>query len=314
MSFELTILGSNSAVPAFGRHPSSQVLSLDGNKFLIDCGEGCQLQMSKYNIKRGKLDHIFISHLHGDHYFGLFGLINTLNLNGRQATLNIYGPPALEGILQSVLGDYSHRLQYAIAFHDLIMDRAETILETAGCRVSTLVMNHSIDCLGFQFERIKQKPNVSSEKLQSLGIEGKAIGQLLAGEQVNDLQGNPVSLKDVALPSSRGCIYTYCSDTARKPENVQLLKDTDVLYHEATFLNSRQDRADATGHSTAKDAAWMAKEAGVKDLLIGHFSARYENLEPLLKECQSSFAQSHLALEGHSFDLSPDGLKVHVEH
>ena len=262
MSFELTILGSNSAVPAFGRHPSSQVLSLDGNKFLIDCGEGCQLQMSRYNIKRGKLDHIFISHLHGDHFFGLFGLINTLNLNGRQAPLNIYGPPNLEGILQSVLGDYSHRLQYELIFHGLAMDRPETILETTGCRVSTLVMNHSIECLGFQFEHIKQKPNVSAEKLEALGIEGKAIGQLLAGEEVKDKHGNTVGLEEVALPSSCGCIYTYCSDTARKPENIERLEGTDVLYHEATFLNSRQDRADATGHSTAEDAAWMAKEAG----------------------------------------------------
>ena len=310
MSFELTILGSNSAVPAFGRHPSSQVLSLDGNKFLIDCGEGCQLQMSKYNIKRGKLDHIFISHLHGDHYFGLFGLINTLNLNGREAPLNIYGPPSLEGMLQSVLGDYSHRLQYDLNFHGLTMDSAETIFETKDCRVSTLVMNHSIECLGFQFEQIKSKPNVSAEKLQALGIEGKAIGQLLAGEVVKDLQGNPVHLEDVTLPSSRGCIYTYCADTARKPENIQHLQDTDVLYHEATFLNSRKDRAEATGHSTAEDAAWMAKEAGVKDLLIGHFSARYENLEPLLKECQASFVRSHLALEGHSFELSTEGLKL----
>ena len=310
MSFELTILGSNSAVPAFGRHPSSQVLSLDGNKFLIDCGEGCQLQMSKYNIKRGKLDHIFISHLHGDHYFGLFGLINTLNLNGREAALNIYGPPALEGMLQSVLGDYSHRLQYDLNFHGLTMDRAETILETKDCRVSTLVMNHSIECLGFQFEHIKSKPNVSAEKLEALGIEGKAIGQLLAGEEVTDKHGNTVRLEEVALPSRRGCIYTYCSDTARRPENIEHLQDTDVLYHEATFLNSRQDRAKATGHSTAEDAAWMAKEAGVKDLLIGHFSARYENLEPLLKECQASFVRSHLALEGHSFELSTEGLKL----
>ena len=310
MSFELTILGSNSAVPAFGRHPSSQVLSLDGNKFLIDCGEGCQLQMSKYNIKRGKLDHIFISHLHGDHYFGLFGLINTLNLNGRGAPLNIYGPPDLEGMLQSVLGDYSHRLQYDLNFHSLTMDSAEIILETKDCRVSTLVMNHSIECLGFQFEQIKSKPNVSAEKLQALGIEGKAIGELLAGEKVKDLQGNPVHLEDVTLPSSRGCIYTYCADTARRPENIQRLQDTDVLYHEATFLNSRKDRAKATGHSTAEDAAWMAKEAGVKDLLIGHFSARYENLEPLLKECQASFGRSHLALEGHSFELSTEGLKL----
>ena len=310
MSFELTILGSNSAVPAFGRHPSSQVLSLNGNKFLIDCGEGCQLQMSKYNIKRGKLDHIFISHLHGDHYFGLFGLINTLNLNGRQATLNIYGPPDLDAILQSVLGDYSHRLQYELVFHGLTMDCAETILETKDCRVSTLVMNHSIECLGFQFEKIKSKPNVSAEKLQALGIEGKAIGDLLTGKEVKDLDGNPVHLEEVTLPSIRGCIYTYCSDTARKPENIQLLQDTDVLYHEATFLNVRQDRAEATWHSTAKDAALMAKEAGVKDLLIGHFSARYENLEPLLEECQATFARSHLALEGHSFEISTEGLKL----
>ncbi|HCE84605.1 MAG TPA: ribonuclease Z, partial [Bacteroidetes bacterium] len=239
-----------------------------------------------------------------------FGLINTLNLNGRQAPLNIYAPPNLEGILQSVLGDYSHRLQYELVFHGLTMDSAETILETKDCRVSTLVMNHSIECLGFQFEQIKQKPNVSTEKLQALGIEGKTIGQLLAGEVVKDLEGNTVHLEDVTLPSSRGCIYTYCSDTARKPENIQRLNDTDVLYHEATFLNSRQDRAEATGHSTAKDAAWMAKEAGVKDLLIGHFSARYENLEPLLEECQASFTRSHLALEGHSFELSTEGLKL----
>ena len=146
------------------------------------------------------------------------------------------------------------------------MDRPETILETKDCRVSTLVMNHSIECLGFQFEHIKQKPNVSAEKLEALGIEGKAIGQLLAGEEVTDKHGNTVRLEEVALPSSRGCIYTYCSDTARKPENIERLEGTDVLYHEATFLNSRQDRADATGHSTAEDAAWMAKEAGVKDL------------------------------------------------
>ena len=241
-----------------GNHQSSS--SLEGNKFLIDCGEGCQLQMSKYNIKRGKLDHIFISHLRRS-YFGLFGLINTLNLNGREVVL-VYGPPALEGMFQSVLGDYSHRLQYELVFHGLTMDRAETILETKDCRVSTLVMNHSIECLGFQFEHIKQKLNVSAEKLEALGIEGKAIGQLLAGEEVKDKHGNTVGLEEVALPSSRGCIYTYCSDTARKPENIEHLQDIDVLYHEATFLNSRQDRAEATGHSTAEDVAWMAKKLG----------------------------------------------------
>ncbi len=301
MALELQILGSNSAAFAHNRHHTSQLLRVQDQYFLIDCGEGTQLQIKKYKIKLSRINHILISHLHGDHYYGLIGLISTLHLYGRKADLLIIGPPGLKEILQLQLKYSDTRLSYDIKFHEWIAGESSVVYETEKMTVTTIPLDHRVACSGYLFQ----------EKLKKRGINKQVVDKKLTpieanllrnGEDVYDEDGQlKYENATATFPPKKPYSYAFCSDTRLIPELAEALKDVDLLYHEATFMDDMSNRAAMTYHTTAKQAGELARRANVRQLLLGHFSTRYRDLTPLLKEARTEFPETDLAEEGKSF-------------
>ena len=302
MSFEIHILGSNSAAPAHGRHHTSQIIQIQDLQMMIDCGEGTQLQMKKYGLRKNRLSHIFISHLHGDHFLGLMGLLSTMHLNGRKTDLHLYGPVGLSEIIQLHLKYANTRLSYSIHFQELKGDRSELILDHPKLSVHTIPLQHRIPCTGFLMKEKPKPKRLRKEKVSELGV--RDINILKKGEDVLDEAGK-LKLKnsDYTLPAKRSRSYAYCSDTKYNEEIIPLLKEVDLLYHEGTFLHENLERAEATYHTTAKQAGIFARKANVQQLLIGHFSNRYKDLHPLLEEAKQEFSNTALAEEGKIFTV-----------
>ncbi len=305
MHFELTILGSNGAIPAYDRFPTSQIVNYNSNLFMVDCGEGAQFRMNKFNIKRGKLDNIFISHLHGDHFFGLMGLITSFNLNWREHPLNIYGPPALQEIINLHLQSSSTQLKFDIHFHPLLADKARVIYEDHAISVETIILKHRLPTTGFLFREKQGLRKMRSEKLTEHNIPVEYIPNIKKGDDFVTAEGLVIPNTELTIAPHAPRSYAYCSDTAYHLPIVEQLQGVDLLYHEATFINEHQSRAEETFHSTGKQAGMIAKKAGVAKLVIGHFSARYENLTPLLNEARAEFANTELATEGQTFSIQP---------
>ncbi len=304
MSFSLKILGSNSAAPAHNRHQTSQLLAVQNHTFLIDCGEGTQMQLIKYRVKAQKINHIFISHLHGDHYLGLMGLISTMHLQGRTADLFIYGPPGLAEIITLQLQYSQTVLNYKIKFQELDTAIRKVIFEDAVLSVETIPLNHRIGCAGFLVREKPKKRRIIKEKLpEDFSLQN--ILKLKNGEDIVDEEGNTLFRnEDMTLPPRKSRSYAYCSDTKYEENIIEQIKNVDLLYHEATFLSDREDRARQTFHSTARQAATIAKKAAVGQLLLGHYSIRYRELQPLLIEAREVFENAHLAIEGESIEIS----------
>lgn len=303
MPFTLTILGSNSAVPAYGRHHTAQFLTVEGQHFLIDCGEGTQMQCKKYKVKSSKIDHVFISHLHGDHYLGLVGFISSLHLHGRTKDLHIYGPKGLSEIILVQLKYSETILKYKVVLHEIEPDKHKIILETKGLTISTIPHNHRIPCCGFLFQE-KEKPfRLIKEKLpEDLSIDN--IGRLKKGMDAVDDEGNIIIKRhQVTRAPRKQRSYAYCSDTLYEESLAKVVSGVNLLYHEATFLDEKEIWASSTFHSTAKQAGLTAKNAAVDQLIIGHFSARYRDLTPFLEEAKSVFKNANLALEGKEFSI-----------
>lgn len=300
MSFRLKILGSNSAAFAHNRHHTSQVLAVESEYFMIDCGEYTQVQLSRYKIKSSKINHIFISHLHGDHYLGLMGLISTMHLRGRRSELNIYGPKGLDEIITVQLRYSQTTLQFKLNFHLTNTKEPELLLDHPKLTVHTIPLNHRIECAGFLF-REKPKPHrINKEKLPK-DILLQHIVRLKKGEDVYDEQGQLLYKNSAyTLPPKKSRSYAFCSDTKYKEDILEQIKGVDLLYHEATFLSDREERAAETHHSTARQAAQIARKAEVEMLVIGHFSIRYKDLTPLLKEAREVFKDTMLAIEGET--------------
>ena len=303
MQFEVTILGSNGAISAFDRYPSAQILNYNGNLFLIDCGEGTQFRMTKFGIKRGRLDNIFISHLHGDHFFGLIGLLVSFNLNWREHDLNIYGPPGLEEIIKVHFKHSQTQLKYEIHFHAVSADKPTVIFEDNSMTVETIILKHRLPTTGFLFKEKLNLRKVIVEKITQYNIPHEKISAIKRGEDFVDEKGNTISNVELTLDPSQPRSYAYCSDTVYTESFAEQIKGVNTLYHEATFTQEHAARAEETIHSTSKQAAQIAKLAGAKKLLIGHFSARYENLEILLKESKEVFEETWLAEEGKTFSI-----------
>lgn len=303
MQFELTILGSNAAIPAFDRHPSSQVLNYNGNHYLIDCGEGTQFQMQKYSIKRGRLDNIFISHLHGDHFFGLVGLLTSFHLNWREHDLNVFGPPELEEIINLHFKYADTRLRYKLNFFHVTADVPRVIYEDHFLEVETIILKHRLPTTGFLFKEKKGLRKIISAKITEYNIPYQQIADIKRGADFTDEKGKVIPNKDLTLAPPAPRAYAYCSDTIYIESFVDQVRGISTLYHEATFIQEHAPRAEETFHSTAKQAANVAKLAGVGKLLIGHFSARYENLDQLLVEGREVFANTQLAEEGLTFSI-----------
>ncbi len=302
MSFKLTILGSSGALPAYGRFPSSQYLTIQNRHFLIDSGEGTQLRLVQFGLGIHKIDHIFISHLHGDHYLGLTGLIFSMHLQKRASDLHLYSFRGLEEILLAQFKHSRSTLNYKIIFHPLTENKSERIFEDEVVTVETVPLSHKIPTTGFLFrEKIKSR---RMDKARVDGLLLQQIVKLKSGEDVLDDKGNILlRSNDYTLAPRRSFSYAYCSDTQPQESITHIIQGVDLLYHEATFLDDEKEKAKETRHSTAAEAATVARDAKVGKLIIGHFSARYKDLTPVLEEARRVFDNTALAIEGESFEL-----------
>ncbi len=297
----VTILGNNSAVPAFNRHPTSQVVSYDGNNFLVDCGEGTQIQMIKYKIRRSKISHIFISHLHGDHYFGLVGLLNTFNLLSHKQELHVYGPAPLQQIIEMQLNVANTVLCFELHFHTLTENAL--LVDNEKLSIKCFRTNHRIECYGFSFEEKKGKRKLLIEKVRKNKIPLSFYGSLQNGLDYITARGKVVKNDDVTAPPGKVKKYAFCADTRYDETLIQHLYGFDAIYHEATYLDNMRDKAFERFHSTTKQAATFAQKAMVNKLLIGHFSSKYNTLEVFQQEAQEIFKNTELALEGVTYEI-----------
>lgn len=301
MGFELTVLGSSSATPIYNRHPSSQYLQIRDHHFLIDCGEGTLMQLIRYRIRYHRISHVFISHLHGDHYLGLMGLLSTFHLQGRNNDLHLYGQQELMDIVEIQLRLSNTQLRYNLIFHPIRPYASEIIYEDEDIMVGTIILNHRIPCTGFLFREKPRPRKLKIEKLNEYQIPFAQYARIKSGDDFTTSDGLCIPNTELTDRPVPHLSYAYCSDTVYMPELAGLLRGVDVLYHEATFMHDMKDRALATYHTTAKEAAILAQQSEVKKLLIGHFSARYKQLEPLLEEAKSVFSETELALEGQKY-------------
>lgn len=295
--FELHILGCGSALPTTRHFPTSQIVNVRDKLFMIDCGEGAQLQFRKSHLKFSRLNHIFISHLHGDHCFGLLGLISTLNLLGRTAELHIHSPKGLETLLTPMLDFFNKQMTYKVLFHEFDTKEPTLIYEDRSLTVTTIPLRHRMPCCGFLFAE-KQRPNhIIREMVDFYQVPVYELNRIKNGADYVTSEGKTVSNSLLTRPSAPSRSYAYCSDTICLPSIVEQIKGVDLLFHEATFANEDAPRAKETFHTTAAQAAEIARRAEVKKLLIGHFSARYEDENVLLQEASAVFPDTQLAKE-----------------
>ena len=297
----ITILGNNSAIPAFGRNPTSQYLQTTESSFLIDCGEGTQMQLSKYKLKTSKISHILISHLHGDHYFGLIGLLTSMSLLNRTQELHLYGPSALKEIIDLQLKVADTTLNYPLHFHSL--KEEGVIAQTKKIEISCFKVQHRIECWGFLFKEIKHSRSIDIELAKSFEIPASYFEQLQKGADYRTKKGTIISNESVTHAASSPKTYAYCADTIFDASLAEKLKGVDLLYHESTYLKDLEERAAARYHSTTHQAATIAKMAGVKKLMIGHFSSKYESIAPFLNEAKEVFNETVLAIEGTCYKI-----------
>ncbi len=303
MSFSVTILGSASARPTANRHPSAQIVNLEEQYYLVDAGEGTQQQMVRAGINPLKLRGIFISHLHGDHVFGLFPLISTLGLGGRKTPLDVYAPAPFGEILESHLKFFDKDLPYEVVWHETHTTRHELLFENRTLEVWSIPLRHRVPCAGFLF-REKQPPlNVDKEKISELGL---SIAQITAAKRGEDLtldDGRIIPNEAITYIPYKARSYAYLSDTNFSAKAATLCTGVDLMYHEATYAADEQRNARDRGHATTLDAAKAALKAGAKRLIIGHYSSRYKDEEVLVREAQTIFAETYAAIEGKTFEI-----------
>jgi ribonuclease Z len=304
VSFSVTILGSSSALPTSERFPTAHLLNANERFFLIDCGEGTQIQLRKYRIRLGKINHIFISHLHGDHIFGLFGLISSLNLIGREATLNIFGPDQIEELILDHLKYFQNELSFEIAIHKFQCRRPAAIFKDKNIEVTTIPLKHRIPTCGFLFREQPIPRNIKKEMVEKYKIPIKDIVKIKDGKDFKTIEGQVIPNSELTLPPFRTRSYAYISDTAYSEEIIKLIKNVDILYHETTFLQKDADLAAETLHSTTREAAEIALKARVHKLLIGHFSSRYKTYETFEKEAREVFLETKAVNDGDVFSVS----------
>ncbi|MBQ6086546.1 MAG: ribonuclease Z [Bacteroidales bacterium] len=302
MNFTLTVLGTASAMPMVDRYQSAQVLSVHGRFFLIDCGEGCQRQLMRCHIPLQRIDSLFISHIHGDHIFGLYPLLSTLGMLKRDTPLNIYAPSSFAPILKFFLSYYGQGIDFEIIHHPLTMKEPETVFETRTLEVEAFPLNHKIETFGFLFREKEPRMNVRKEKIGEYGLSVEEIGRIKNGGDV--VRG------DILIPNSELAYkpyeprsYAYCSDTAPFPELSGWVKGVDLLYHEATYTEEFAEKAAERYHSTARQAAECAKTAGAGRLVVAHYSSRCRDIGAILDECRSVFPESVAASDGDVFDI-----------
>ena len=302
MKFELTILGCGGAIPTLERNPTSQYLNIQDRHFLIDCGEGFQIQLRKYKCKFSKIDHIFISHLHGDHFLGLFGYLSTLSLLGRTTPINIYAPKDLLNLINAHNEISGKNYNFDLNFNALNFKESTKIYEDKILEIFSFPVNHSVPCCGFLFQEKKSQRNIIKAKINDLGL---GIGDIkkLKNRENCIVNGNSIEYKDVTFSGNKARSYAYCADTKYDEKIIPFIKDVDVLYHESTFLEELKNKASKTKHSTPNQAAKIALNANSKMLILGHFSARYDNVEKFVQEASSIFKNTVAAYDGYKYQI-----------
>lgn len=295
----VTILGNNSAVPAFDRHPTSQVVTLDGQLFMVDCGEGTQIQLMRYKVRRGKISHIFISHLHGDHYFGLVGLLNTFSLLSHQQELHVYGPAPLKEIIEMQLKVADTTLCYPLHFHALTGEAV--LVDNEKVEIRCFPTQHRIECYGFVFREKKKPRKLILEAVRENHIPLHYYERLKDGEDFITSSGEIIRNDWLTTEAPRGRQYAYCADTKYNESMVPHIQGSDLIYHESTYLDALRERAELRFHSTTVQAAEIAQKAGAGRLLLGHFSSKYDKLDEFLTEAQAVFPNTDLAIEGVTY-------------
>lgn len=304
MSISLTILGCHSATPRINAYPTSQFLEINNRHFLIDCGEGTQRQMRKYKVGFSKIDHIFISHLHGDHFYGLVGLLSTYGILSREKDLHVYGPKGIEEVTLLQLKISKSHAKYKIVFHELTSTKSELIFEDEKVSVKTIPLNHRVYTNGYLFKEKEKPKKLHIDNIGNYEEIGKAdYLNIKAGKDITLSTGEIIPNDELTLPPKKALSYAFCSDTMYKLDIVPIIKDVDLLYHEATFLSDREDLAKKTKHATSKQAAQIAKATNTKKLIIGHYSGRYKDISLFQKEAQEIFENTELAIPGKLFKI-----------
>jgi ribonuclease Z len=300
--FGVTILGNNSALPAYNRHPTAQVVTLNNHLLLVDCGEGTQMQMSLYKIRRSRIHHIFISHLHGDHYFGLPGLLTSYGLMSRTQELHLYAPSALKEIIDFILNVSTTALPYELIFHPL--EGSSLLIDEDDFSVTSFPVFHRIDCWGILFREKRKPRKINAEAAAGYKIPVEYFERLKNGEDLIQDDGTIIRNDVLTIANKPARSYAFAADTIYNESIAEIVKHVNVLYHEATYLKDKTEKAASRFHSTSEQAAMLAKLAGVKKLLIGHFSSTYETLDEFLTEAKEIFPDTQLALEGQTFLVS----------
>lgn len=301
--FRVHILGCGSALPTLKHYASSQVVQIRGKLFMIDCGEGTQMQLRKSGIHFAKISAVFISHIHGDHCFGLIGMISTFGMLGRTQPLHVYAPAEFGPMLEAQLALFCQGLEFDVVFHDVDTTKNEVVYEDKSLSVETIPLQHRIPCCGYLFREKPTLPHIRRDMIDFYGIPTCLINNIKMGADWTDAEGNTIPNSRLVTSADAPRSYAYCSDTRYIPALHAMLEGVTTLYHESTYASDYEDRARLYYHSTARQAAMVARDAHAGQLLLGHFSARYNNEEVILDEARSIFPNSHLTSEGAVFDV-----------
>ena len=299
--FKVHILGCGSALPTLHHMASSQVVELRDKQFMVDCGEGTQVQIRRSRINFNKIQAVFISHIHGDHCFGLIGMISTFGLQGRKSPLQVYAPAALGPMLQSQIELFCQHLSFEVVFHAIDTEKTDVIYEDRSLTVSTIPLQHRLPTCGFLFREKPTLPHIRRDMIDYLEIPVSQINNIKNGAGWTTPDGRTYSHEELTTPAELTRAYAYCSDTRYVPTLHELIAGVDLLYHESTYCRDSQHRAEAYWHSTAADAATVARDAGVKKLLLGHYSSRYPDENAFLDEAREIFPESYLTNENDIF-------------
>lgn len=300
---ELTILGNNSAKPIYGRHPSAQILKVNQNLFLIDCGEATQIQLQKYKIRSNKISHIFISHLHGDHYFGLIGLLSSMHLSSRTKDLYLYGPPELIDIINLQFSVAQSSCSYKIHFTPILAEESKILVETEQIKIECFPVQHRIPTHGFRFIQKKGLRKINIMQCQNYAVPIQEFNNLKKGADFINPQGKIIKNEVLTEEGAAQKSYVYAADTRYFPELPKIIGTCDLLYNESTYLKDLEHLAHERYHCTAAQAATIAKEAHAQQLLLGHFSSRYKEVDAFLQEAKEIFHNTLLSKEGESYNI-----------
>ena len=300
--FEVQFLGTSGAVPAYGRFPSCQIVNIQEHLYMVDCGEGAQMRIAEYQVKWGKIENLFISHMHGDHIYGIIGLLTSMSLNRRTQPFTVYGPAKLESFINHQLS-FSGKLSFPLRFQSVKPDKYEKIYEDKVSSVYSIPLNHSVPTNGYLFKEKERPRNMIAEKIEQYNIPYQSIPAIKSGADFQLPNGKIIPNTELTKPPKKARSYAFCSDTAYTETIVPLLSNVDLLYHEATFMEEHKQQAIETMHSTAKEAASIAFQANAKQLVLGHFSSRYKILDALLEEAKEVFSNTILAVDGRGVSI-----------